>query len=56
MVEGTPQVVAESLKQTLDMVQDKSKIILSCGGGMPPGVPTKNVIAFLETVKRLTKK
>jgi uroporphyrinogen decarboxylase len=56
MAEGTPQIVAESLKQMLDMIQDKSKIILSCGGGMPPGVPTKNIIAFLETVKRLTKK
>lgn len=54
MVEGTPESVSESVKQTLDMIQDKSKIILSCGGGMPPGVPTKNIIAFLETVKRLT--
>jgi len=55
MVEGTPESVSESVKQTLDMIQDKSKIILSCGGGMPPGVPTKNIIAFLETVKRVTK-
>jgi len=56
MAEGTLQIIAESVKQTLDMIQDKSKIILSCGGGMPPGVPTKNIIAFLETVNKLTKK
>jgi len=56
MSEGTPGVVAESVRQTLNTVQDTSRIILSCGGGMPPGVPTKNIITFLETVKRLTKK
>ena len=56
MSEGTPEIIVESVRQTLDRVQDTSKIILSCGGGMPPGVPTKNIITFLETVKRLTKK
>jgi len=56
MSEGTPETVVESVRQILGTLQDTSKIILSCGGGMPPGVPTKNIVAFLETVKRLTKK
>jgi uroporphyrinogen-III decarboxylase len=31
-------------------VKEKSKVILSCGGGMPPAVPTENIKAFLEAV------
>jgi len=47
---GTPQDVRNSVKAALDSVADKSRIILSCGGGMPPGVPTENIEAFLSAV------
>ncbi len=45
---GTPQQVRESVKAALDSLDDKTRIILSCGGGMPPHVPTENIDAFLS--------
>jgi uroporphyrinogen decarboxylase len=45
---GSPDNVCNSVKAALDSVEDKSRIILSCGGGMPPDVPTENIEAFLS--------
>jgi uroporphyrinogen-III decarboxylase len=45
---GSPDDVRKSVKSALDSVEDKSRIILSCGGGMPPDVPTENIEAFLS--------
>ena len=45
---GTPEQVRDSVKTALDSVTDKSRIILSCGGGMPPDVPTENIEAFVS--------
>ncbi len=45
---GTPEDVRNSVKAALNSVADKSRIILSCGGGMPPDVPTENIKAFLS--------
>ncbi|OHB73550.1 MAG: hypothetical protein A2Z25_12485 [Planctomycetes bacterium RBG_16_55_9] len=50
---GTPDDVHESVKAALNSVEDKRRIILSCGGGMPPGVPTENVKAFLSAAGHL---
>ena len=47
---GTADDVRNSVKAALDSVVDKSRLILSCGGGMPPDVSTKNVEAFLSAV------
>jgi len=47
---GSPDDVRSSVKAALDSVEDKSRIILSCGGGMPPEVPTENIEAFLSPV------
>lgn len=47
---GTPEDVRSSVKEALGSVEDRSRIILSCGGGMPPGVPTENIEAFLQAV------
>ncbi len=44
---GTPDNVRKSVESALDSVEDKRRIILSCGGGMPPDVPTENIEAFL---------
>ncbi|MHC4159588.1 MAG: uroporphyrinogen decarboxylase family protein [Planctomycetota bacterium] len=48
---GTPNDVRNSVKAALDSLTDKSRIILSCGGGMPPGVSTENIEAFLSAVR-----
>ena len=45
---GSPDDVHNSVKAILDAVEDKSRIVLSCGGGMPPDVPTENIEAFLS--------
>ena len=48
---GTPEQVRNSVKAALDSVADRSRIILSCGGGMPPDVSTENIEAFLSAVE-----
>jgi len=48
---GTPEDVRSSIKTELESVSDKSRIILSCGGGMPPNVPTNNIEAFLSAAR-----
>jgi uroporphyrinogen-III decarboxylase len=48
---GTPEDVRNSVKAALDSAADKSRIIISCGGGMPPTVSTENIEAFLSAVR-----
>ncbi|AFN75327.1 uroporphyrinogen decarboxylase [Melioribacter roseus P3M-2] len=48
---ASPGEVAEATKKMLDDLIDKSRLIVSCGGGMPPGVKTENIVAFVDTVK-----
>jgi len=43
---GSPDDVAASVAEALASVDDHSRIILSCGGGMPPDVSTENIEAF----------
>jgi uroporphyrinogen decarboxylase len=49
---GTAEDVRKNVKAALDSVADKRRIILSCGGGMPPDVSTENIEAFLSAVRR----
>ncbi len=45
--------VEDVKKTTIELIQsldDKSRVIVSCGGGMPPAVPTENIKAFLKAV------
>lgn len=51
LADGTPGQVQSSVKAALESVADKSRIIMSSGGGMPPGVSTENIEAFLSAVK-----
>ena len=51
LANGTVEEVAENVKGLIDSLEDKSRVILSCGGGMPPGVPTGNIEAFYSAVK-----
>jgi len=46
---GTPDDVRKSVNEAIASVSDKSRIILSCGGGMPPDVPTENIETFIST-------
>ena len=49
---GTPEDVRNSVKAALDSVEDKSHIVMSCGGGIPQDVSTANIEAFLSAVRR----
>src|SRR5690606_15080476 len=47
---GTPEQVK---KETVKMVRefnDNTRVIWSCGGGMPPDVPSENIRAFADTI------
>ena len=48
LAQGAPDDVRRSVRELLDSVDDKGRIVLSCGGGMPPGVSTENIEAFLD--------
>jgi len=48
---GTPEQVRNSVKAALNSVSDRNRIILSCGGGMPPDVSTENIEAFLSAAR-----
>lgn len=48
MARGTPQAVRSAVRRLLDQSADRSQLILSCAGGMPPGVTTENIQAFLS--------
>ncbi len=54
LAQGTPEQVRNATAALLNSVKDRSRLILSCGGGMPPGAPTKNIEAFIATVGELT--
>ena len=47
---GSPEEVKRETRAMLDALSDKTRIIASCGGGMPPGVSSENIHAFLEAV------
>ena len=51
LAKGSPADVRAAVKQLLAGTPDKSKLILSCAGGMPPGVTTENVRAFIEAAR-----
>ena len=47
---GTPEDVIRATTDLLAALEDKSRIIMSCGGGMPPNVKSENITAFIQTV------
>ncbi|MDR0810681.1 MAG: uroporphyrinogen decarboxylase family protein [Paludibacter sp.] len=49
LAKGTPEEVAAAVKDLLAETADKSRFILSCGGGMPPAVSTENLKAFIQS-------
>jgi uroporphyrinogen-III decarboxylase len=46
---GTPKQVQSCVKAALKSVEDKSRIIISAGGGMSSGVSTENIEAVLSS-------
>jgi uroporphyrinogen decarboxylase len=52
---GTPADVKRSTTEILNALDDRSRLIVSCGGGMPPHAPTENIRALISTVEELTR-
>ena len=51
---GTAVEVSECTLGMLDGLKNHSRVIFSCGGGMPPGVSNENMATFINTVQSYT--
>jgi uroporphyrinogen decarboxylase len=54
LADGTAADVEVGVTGMLGALEDRSRLIVSCGGGMSPGTPTENIRALISTVGRLT--
>lgn len=52
LASGSPADVQCAAREMLESLTDKTRIIPSCGGGMPPGVSSENIQAFCAAVKQ----
>jgi uroporphyrinogen-III decarboxylase len=52
LAKGSPADVRAAVKKLLAETPDQSRLILSCAGGMPPGVSTENVQAFIDAARQ----
>jgi uroporphyrinogen-III decarboxylase len=48
---GSPQDVKNAVKELLASMNDTTRLMLSCGGGMPPAVSTENIRAFISSAR-----
>jgi uroporphyrinogen-III decarboxylase len=51
LAKGSPADVTAAVKKLLAETPDRSKLMLSCAGGVPPGVSTENLRAFIAAAK-----
>ncbi len=51
LAQGTPEDVRAAVECLLFGTINHSRLILSCGGGMPPGVTSENIRAFIEAAR-----
>jgi uroporphyrinogen-III decarboxylase len=52
LANGDPARVIEVTAQLVHSLSDTSRILFSCGGGVPPGVSSENINAFIEAVAK----
>jgi uroporphyrinogen-III decarboxylase len=50
LASGDIAKVREVTMKLVDSLKDKSRVVFSCGGGMPPGVSSESIRAFIQTV------
>lgn len=51
LASGTPGDVIRVTTELINSLEDQSRVVVSCGGGMPPGVKSENITAFIRAVK-----
>jgi len=52
LASGDNAKITEVTTQLVDSLKDKSKVIFSCGGGMPPGVTSDAIKTFISAVRK----
>jgi uroporphyrinogen decarboxylase len=52
---GSPEDVARAVADLLAPLEDRTRLIVSSAGGMPPGAPTANIRALIAAVEKLTR-
>ena len=52
LANGSAEDINKSVEALLDDLNDNSRVIFSCGGGMPPAVSTENIKAFIKAVRQ----
>jgi len=48
---GSPDDVKKSVRAAIESLSDRTRIILSCGGGLSPAVPTENIAALIAAAR-----
>lgn len=51
LAQGTPDDVRAAVRKLLAENPDHARLVLSCAGGVPPGVSTENVRAFIAAAR-----
>jgi uroporphyrinogen-III decarboxylase len=51
LAQGTPADVHAAVKKLLAEAKDPGRLVLSCGGGVPPAVTTENLQAFIDAAR-----
>jgi uroporphyrinogen decarboxylase len=51
LAKGTAEDVRNAVTTLLQNTPERGQLVLSCAGGMPPGVSTENVRAFIEAAR-----
>jgi len=51
LANGSPGEVVLAVKSLISGTSDKSGWIMSCGGGVPPGVSSENIKAFIDATR-----
>jgi uroporphyrinogen-III decarboxylase len=47
---GSADAIRDEVKKLIETLANKTRVIMSCGGGMPPDVTSKNIRAFYDAV------
>jgi uroporphyrinogen-III decarboxylase len=51
LAQGSVEDVKKAVSDLISSLEDQSRVILSCGGGMPPGVSTENIQGFIDAAQ-----
>jgi uroporphyrinogen-III decarboxylase len=51
LAQGTAEQVRQCTRDMLAGLSDRSRLIVSCAGGMPPGAPSANIAALIDAAR-----